>query len=115
MNKLIIKVGGNIKADLREAWEHPSKELLGTHTVYVKDTNGVRKLLSPERIHLLKQSLEYSSSPCVSDLVKKTGSKQEAISRDASVLEMYGAIKKVKKGRNVYLEPKIKSIEIIFG
>jgi len=115
MKRLVIKVGANVDKDLRAAMKNPNTFEPGAHTIYVKDADGVRKLLSPERINLLKQSLAYSPRACVSDFVKKTGRKQEAISRDASVLEKYGVIKKVKKGRNVYLEPQIKSIEIVFG
>ncbi|MFA6269214.1 MAG: hypothetical protein WC652_05330 [archaeon] len=114
MKQLIIKIGGDIKKDLREAWTDPSKRRPNTHTIYVKDAAQARRLLSPEKINLLKQSLEYSPSACVSDLVESTGRKQEAISRDLKGLEEIGAIKRTKKGRQVFVEPKIDSIEIKF-
>ncbi|MFA5931369.1 MAG: hypothetical protein WC821_03590 [archaeon] len=115
MKKIIIKIGGNMVEDMRNAWHNPDVLRNGTHTIYVKNAEQARNLLSPERINLLKQSIEYSPRACVSDLVEKSGRKQSAISRDISGLEAMGAIKKHKKGRTVFIEPKINSIEIKFG
>ena len=114
MKKLIIKIGGNIDKDLREAWVKPSEELMGTTTVYLKNAILAHQILSEERLDLMRQLMTYSSPACVSDLVKSTKRKQEAISRDISILESQGMIQKNKKGRNVFIEPKIDSIEIRF-
>ena len=114
MKQLIIKVGGDMNKDLREAWYDPTKRKPNTHTIYVKDASEAMELISPERINLLKQLMEYEPSACVSDLVEKTGRKQEAISRDLSILEKHGAIEKKRKGTKTFIEPKIDSIEIRF-
>jgi predicted transcriptional regulator len=114
MKQLIIKVGGDINKDLREAWCNPKILPIGTRTIYVRNVSEAKELLSHERLALLKECLEYSPSACVSDLVEKTGRKQEAISRDLSILESHGAIEKKKKGTKTFIEPKIDSIEIRF-
>jgi predicted transcriptional regulator len=114
MKKLIIKVGKNIDKDLREAWVNPSKELMGTSTLYVKNTLDAHQILSEERLDLMRHIMTYSSFACVSDLVKSTKRKQEAISRDILILESQGVVEKIKKGRKVFIKPKIDSIEIRF-
>ena len=114
MKQLIIKIGGDMNKDMRDIWGDPSKRRPNTHTIYVKNSKEAMEVLSPERMHLLKQILEYEPRACVSDLVEKTGRKQEAISRDLSILEKHGAIEKKKKGTNTFIEPKIDSIEIRF-
>jgi predicted transcriptional regulator len=103
-----------MNADLREAWERPDNKMGGTSTLYVKDAKEAYEVLSEERLSLLKHMMDYSPRACVSDLVKKTGRKQEAISRDLSILEKHGAIEKKKKGTKTFIEPKIDSIEIKF-
>ncbi|MDD4467733.1 MAG: ArsR family transcriptional regulator [Candidatus ainarchaeum sp.] len=114
MKKLIIKIGADSDKDLREAWSKPSKELNGTTIVYLKNAILAHQILSEERLDLMKHIMTYSSPACVSDLVESTGRKQEAISRDISILESQGMIQKNKKGRKVFIEPKIDSIEIRF-
>jgi predicted transcriptional regulator len=114
MKQLIIKIGGDVNADIRACATNKTILRTGTRTIYVKDADEARSLLSPERINLLKHSLECNPSACVSDLVKSTKRKQEAISRDLTHLESMGAIKKIKKGRHVFIEPQIDSIEIKF-
>jgi len=114
MKKLIIKIGADSDNDLREAWSKPSKELNGTTTVYLKNAIQAHQILSEERLDLMKHIMTYSSPACVSDLVESTGRKQEAISRDISILESQGMIQKNKNGRKVFIQPKIDSIEIRF-
>jgi len=114
MKQLVIKVGGDPMRDVREAWHNPKLLRPGTHTIYVKTPEEAMDLLSPNRIDLLSQCLKFSSNACVSDLVEKTGRKQEAISRDLSILEKHGAIEKQKKGTKVYIKPKIDEISIKF-
>jgi len=115
MGELVIVVGRDMLSDLRRARESSGKHGLYKSALYVKDAAQAMDLLSKERLRLLKQIIDYKPSVCVSDLVKSTGRKQEAISRDASILESRGAIAKKKKGRKVYLKPKIDSIRIKFG
>lgn len=114
MKKLIIKVGGDVDRDLRDSWINPSKESMGTTTLYVKNAFDAHQILSEERLGLMKHILTYSSPACVSDLVESTKRKQGAVSRDISILESQGMIKKNKKGKKVFIEPKIDSIEIQF-
>ncbi len=114
VKQLIIKIGGNMVEDMRQAWHDPSKRRPNTHTIYVKNASEAMEVLSPERMHLLKQILEYEPRACVSELTELTGRKQEAISRDLSILEKHGAIEKKKKGTKTFIEPKIDSIEIRF-
>lgn len=114
MKKLVIKIGGDVDKDLREAWINPSKELMGTTTFYAKNSFQAHQLLSEERLDLIRHLINFSSPVCVSDLVKSTGRKQEAISRDISILQDQGVIEKNKKGRKVFVESKINSIEIRF-
>ncbi|MDD4082609.1 MAG: hypothetical protein PHD05_04440 [Sphaerochaetaceae bacterium] len=112
--QLIIKVGGNPLSDLRKCATDKSVLKPGTHTIYVKDTAQAHRLISSENMNLLMHSWKFNANPCVSDLIKSTGRKQEAISRNLTQLESIGAIKKIKKGRKVFIEPKIDSIEIRF-
>lgn len=114
MKKLIIKIGGDSDRDLRDAWSKPSKELNKTSIVYLKNPIQSHQILSSERLDLMKHIMTYSSPACISDLVESTKRKQEAISRDILILESQGMIEKSKKGRKVFIEPKIDSIEIRF-
>jgi len=114
MKKLIIKIGGDLDKDLREAWFNPSKRLMGTTTFYAKNAFQVHQILSEERLDLMRHIMNYSSPVCVSDLVKSTGRKQEAISRDISILESHQVIEKSKKGTKVFIKPKIDEISIKF-
>ncbi len=112
MKKLIIKVGGDMLEDMRKVFKDPSKAQPNTHTIYVKSPSEVNQLLSPQRIHLLKQLMEYE--PTICGLALETNRKQEAISRDVLFLETNGLVKKRKEGREVFVEPQIDTIEIRF-
>jgi predicted transcriptional regulator len=101
MKKLIIKVGGDMLDDMKEAWLHPHPSMGGTLTVYLKPKQLAR-ILSPKRFELWLELLEKSWNPVnVSELAKKTKRKQAAVSRDLAVLEMYGMIQKRKNKQNV--------------
>jgi predicted transcriptional regulator len=114
VKQIIIKIGGDPKQDLLKAAHDSNVLKAGTHTIYVKDAAQAHRLISSENMNLLMHSWKFNANPCVSDLIKSTGRKQEAISRNLTQLESIGAIKKIKKGRKVFIEPKIDSIEIRF-
>lgn len=116
MDKLTIVVGRSMLDDLRDLSKNPvaKKDKYAKNSLYVKTPQEVLKWISPEKLRILKQVLDFELNLTVSELVQKTGRKQEAISRDLTHLESMGAIKKVKKGRKVFIEPQIDSIEIKF-
>ncbi len=114
--KLIIKVGGDFSSDLREIAKDPFKGEPGSHTAYVKDWKGVLTVLSPKRLELMAEMIaESSKENTVNGLADSLHRKQEAISRDAVVLQKHGLIQKVRNKKQVFLKPKFDSIEIRFA
>ncbi len=110
---MIIKIGGDIKKDLREIWEDPRKAEPNTHTLYLKTAADLYEILSPKRLELLMHIIKHQSQKkTISELAKELKRKQEAISRDASFLAMHQMIKKIKKSRTVYLKALYKSLDI---
>jgi predicted transcriptional regulator len=112
MNKLVIRVGINPMDDLKKTWSKPSKNKMGNYYTYINDLSELQSLFSSQRLKLI---LELMSEKNVSQLTKQTGRKQEAISRDAKILENAGLITKTKKGRNTFLKTRVKKIEIDLG
>ena len=114
LEKLVIKMGGNMKKDLRKVFLNPKKYAQpGTHTVYLKNTEELHELFSPKRLEMLLQLIEdQPRKKTISETAKELKRKQEAISRDAAILEKYELIKKVKEKQKVYLKPTCKTIEI---
>ncbi len=111
-NRIVIKIGQNSDEDLKKIFENPQKNgRPGTHTIYLKKAEGLQSLLSPERLRLLAQLINYNDEPDVSNLSKKLMRSQEAISRDLKKLEENGLVTKTKKGKNVY--PKLNAKEIV--
>ena len=117
MENLVVKIGGDMKKDLEMVFENPKKYgVPNTHVLYLKDCEGLYRLLSPQRLELLRRLIKYQSEKkTVGELARELGRKQEAISRDASFLAMHQMIKKIKKKREVYLKPMFKSLEIRFA
>jgi predicted transcriptional regulator len=112
MSKLIIRVGANPMKDMKDFWQNPSSKK-GNYYSYINNLSELQSLLSSERLNLVNEVLNKSQN--ISELVKKTGRKQEAISRDASILESAGLITKCKKGRKTFLKTRVKKIEIDLG
>ena len=113
MVKLIIKIGGNMMKDMKEVWENPRKAEPGTHTLYLKNLKQLQKVLSPKKLELLMELIESQhNKKTLSETAKHLKRKQEAISRDANVLEKYEMVKKTKEKQKVYLTPAVQSIEI---
>lgn len=106
-----------MKKDIKSIFDDP-KNVKHTpeQTIYVKDLEQLSSLLSPKRIETFIQLIQYKSNPCgVSQLAKLLNRKQEAVSRDLSILEKHGLITKTKKGKETLLSAIVKSIEIQFA
>jgi len=117
MKKLVIKIGSDMKKDLKRAFENPGKYgEPGAVNYYLKDVKELAEVLSPKRLELLRQIIDHEAEKKpIGELAKDLGRKQEAISRDASFLATQQLVKKVKKKREVYLKAPFKTIEIRFA
>ena len=112
MDSCVVRFGSSDE-DIKKIFENPKEaKKMPNNILYVRDAKQLASILSSERLSLLLNL--YKENMDVSTTAKKLGRKQEAISRDASILEAAGIITKTKKGKNVYLKPKIKKIEIEF-
>ena len=99
--------------DAREAFEHPDPQRGGTSTIYVKSADQICEMLSPERIQLLIQLLRYEDNEVnISDVAHILHRKQEAISRDLSILEKYRLVSKTRDKQKVYPKALCNSITI---
>ncbi len=114
MEKLVIKIGGNMKKDLKMVFENPKKYgSPNTHTLYLKDSNSLYEMLSPQRLELLRHIIKHQAErKTIGELAKELGRKQEAISRDASFLAARQLIEKIKEKREVYLKALYTSLDI---
>ncbi len=113
MEQLIIKIGGDMKKDLKKVFDDPSKAKTNTHTLYLKNTEEFHKLISPKRLNLLMYIIEHQSEKkTISEIAKELKRKQEAISRDAIMLEKYNLIQKIKEKQMTYLRAIYKSLDI---
>lgn len=109
MEKLVIRHVSRSDQDLMDLVNPKKKTPDYQHILYVKDAAQLNSILSSERLSLI---FDLKKSQNVSEIVKRTGRKQEAISRDATMLEHYGLITKKKLGRKTYLKTRVKKIEI---
>lgn len=116
MDKLIIKIGGDMKKDLKKVYENPKKYgSPGSTVVYLENGKDLSEVLSPKKLELLRCIIDCQTErKTIGELAQELGRKQEAISRDASFLAAHQVLKKVKRKREVYLEAPFKSIEIMF-
>lgn len=108
--KLRIKIG-RMDKDIKEIFEHPEKGHPGTHTLYLKTPKELYELLTPKRLELLMFTMQ-NKKEAITSISKSLKRKQEAISRDASILEKYGIIKKTKDRKKTYLSPIYTGFEI---
>ena len=116
MQRLIIKIGGNMRADVEYAYKNPSKELGGTHTLYLKNSEELYEILSPRRMDLLVEVINAQSNRVtIGELATKLNRKQEAISRDAKLLTKYQLVEKVKEKQKVYLKTLFSSLDLQLG
>lgn len=115
MEKLIIKIGGDMLDEMREVFKDPRKAapLAGTHTLYLKDSEQLYRILTPKRLELLRHIIKSQRErKTISELAHELGRKQEAVSRDANFLASHSLIKKVKERREVYLRALYSSLDI---
>lgn len=113
MRKLIIKIGGNMMEDLENAYKNPKLRNPGTHTLYLKNSQELYELLSPQRLELLRYvTCHPHEKNSIGHLAKKLERKQEAISRDAAFLEKHQMLKKIKEEQRVYLKALYGSLDL---
>ena len=114
MEKLIIKIGGNAKRDIRAVFNNPKQNaLVGTNTLYLNNTTELYEMLSPQRMELLLYLTNHKTEKnTITQLAKKLQRRQEAISRDAILLGKYGLIKKSKQKQKVIITPKYDSLNL---
>lgn len=114
MKQLIIKIGASMDKDLKELFRDPRKGTPNSHTVYLKTPYDLYKILSPKRIELLKYLISHKSEKnSISAVSKELKRKQEAISRDAKVLERHMFVEKIRKKKSTYLKTNYKSLQIM--
>ncbi len=112
MKDLIIKIG-RMDRELGVVYKNPKKAVPGTHTLYLRDSAELNEILSPKRIELIRYLIEHGSEKkSVSEIAKELRRKQEAISRDASVLEKYCLVSKKKERQAVRLKALYGSLKI---
>jgi predicted transcriptional regulator len=117
MKTLIVRIGGDIKKELKEVYLDPkNKAQPNTHTLYLKDGKELYKILSPERIELLKY---ITNNACdnitIGELAKELNRRQEAVSRDTILLEKYNLIQKIKDKQKVYIRAIYSALDIKLG
>ncbi|MFA6269440.1 MAG: hypothetical protein WC652_06495 [archaeon] len=117
MKTLIIRVGGDIKKELKEVYMDPKRYANpNTHTLYLKDAKELYKILSPERFELLKYITNNACDTItISELAKELNRRQEAISRDTILLEKYNLLQKIKDKQKVYIQAIYSALDIKLG
>ena len=108
--KLKIKIG-DMKEGVKEVFRHPEKAEAGTHSLYLKSPRELYELLTPKRIELLRFALKNDKEP-ITAISKALKRKQEAISRDATILEKYSLITKTRDNKKTYIKSKYNTLEI---
>ena len=113
MKKLRIKIGGSMDTDIKGIKLGVSKLEPGTHTHYVKNVEELCELLTPKKLEMLIDALNYYDKPrTIKEHSIKTRRKQEAVSRDATFLTKHSLIEKIRKGRTALLKAKYDTLEI---
>lgn len=118
-NKILtIIVGGDMDEDDRrlltdphEAEKHPQ------HTLYVDSYEELHEMLSPAKLDLLIELMNYNpwKEENVGSIAQKTKRKREAISRDLHHLAAMNLIKLKKAGKMVLVTTPFESIQIQFA
>jgi len=112
MKDLIIKIG-KMDRELEEVYKDPKKAVPGAHTLYLRNGAELNEILSPKRIELIRYLIKHGSEKKnVNELAEELNRKQEAISRDARILEKYRLVRKIRERQAVYLEALYGSLKI---
>ena len=112
IKKIVFKIGQDMMEDINDEIKDPQKIDSNCLTVYISKMATIAKIFTSERLRLLKKLAEDEKMGFdIQKLSTKLNRKQEAISRDMSVLEQHSLITKTKKGKNVY--PKLNAKEIV--
>ena len=112
MKQLIIKIGKKMESDLKGIYKSPKKGKPGSHILYLKSAEELYELLSPKRIELLSFVINQSTKKTIGEMSKKHRRKQEAVSRDASILSKHELIQKTREKQKTYLKPNYDSLQI---
>ena len=113
MDNLIIKIGADKRKELKEVFDHPERSKKNTHTLFLDNSEDLYEILSPKRLELLRYIIKHHAErQTISEIADELKRKQEAVSRDATLLTKYNIIQKIKEKQRVYLEALYKSLEI---
>lgn len=117
MKTLVIRVGGDLKSELKAVYLDPkNKARPNTHTLHLKDAKELYKILSPERIDLLRYITDNACDEItITQLAEKLNRRQEAVSRDAILLEKYDLLQKIKDKQRVYIKAIYSALDIKLG
>jgi predicted transcriptional regulator len=99
-----IRIGTieDFKKAVGEAIKGPVPET-DRSVVFVRDAKMLSKVLSEKRLELMR-AIKGHPDYNVSQLAELLGRKQEAISRDISILKKYGMVVTEKREKEVYPE-----------
>ena len=113
MKTMVIKIGGDMNQDLKRVFKNPKAGKVNSHTLYLKNSEELYEILTPKRLELLRYLINnQSKKSTIGELADELNRKQEAISRDANLLNKYGLIKKTKDKQMVYLTSLYDSLNI---
>ncbi|MCR4369043.1 MAG: hypothetical protein NUV67_04010 [archaeon] len=117
MKNIIIKIGEKMEDDIRKVFEHPERITAkpGTHTIYLKNTGELSRLLSPKKLELVSYVIHGGKNKTIGEIAKKLKRKQEAVSRDANQLALAGMLTKKKQSQKTLLNSDYDSLQIILG
>ena len=81
MEQLIIKIGGNMKSDIKKVFDNPKAARKNSHTLYLKNSQDLYEILSPKRLELLRYIINHQTrKKTIGELAEELKRKQEAIS-----------------------------------
>lgn len=115
---LTIIVGGDMDKDDDRLFNDPNEwKTHPRHTVYVHSYEELHNMLSPAKLDLLIELMNYNpwKEENVGSIAQKTKRKREAISRDLHHLAAMNLIKLKKAGKMVLVTTPFESIQIQFA
>lgn len=109
MKKLTVRLSKYMEQDIKDLFDKDKVMSMPEKVLYVKDAEQLSRILTTKRIELLFQ---LDKPKNIKEITKQTKRKQEAISRDVSSLENNRLVKKIKKGREIFVKKNVDKIEI---